>query len=212
MIEDYPQATGESGLPLRPLAQMKLLTLAASDPARTPSEKAALLGSVCSNAVAYPTAVTPHLLQLAAELESNFNSTPQICHQWMETWTRHESSRRLYAAAEPHLVRPSPTAGASPNRILPRLLWFTARRADGGTNVPIRHDQEWLARRVDAGPTNFWFGCRLLDEEAQPPAPFAQTIPAAQNPSANSASTSAPAARVRIFVGRNVPNPRNHNK
>lgn len=51
-IEQHPLATGESGLPLRPLAQMKLLELAAADPARSRSEKMALLDLVCSNAVA----------------------------------------------------------------------------------------------------------------------------------------------------------------
>ena len=204
VIEDYPQATGESGLPLRPLAQMKLLTLAAADPARTPSEKMALLNSVCSNAVAYPTAVTPHLLQLAAEREPDFNPTPQICPRWMETWRRQESARKLYAAAEPHLVLPSPAEGPGPSRALPRLFWFTTPAPDGETNHPVRLDQAWLARRIDGGATNVWFGCRRLDENVHEPRRSAQTTPTLQDPAADSA-----AARLRIFVGRNVPSPRN---
>ena len=209
VTEDYPQAMGESGLPLRPLAQMKLLTLAVSDPARTPSEKAALFSSVCSNAVAYPTAVTSHLLLLAAELESDFNSTPKICRRWMETWARHESARKLYAAAEPHLILASPAEGVAPSRSLPRLFWFAAHPPDGETNNPVRLDQTWLARRIDGGATNVWFGCRSLDEDFRKPRRSAQTTPAPPNPAANSASTPAPAARLRILVGRNVPNPRN---
>src|SRR5207248_5415539 len=55
LLEKYPNARGESGLPLGPLAQLKLVELAAW---ATNHPSGQMLESLCSNAVFNPSPVT----------------------------------------------------------------------------------------------------------------------------------------------------------
>jgi signal transduction histidine kinase/tetratricopeptide (TPR) repeat protein len=101
VAEEYPEAIGESGLPLRPLAQFKLFEITphaqTSSPARTVPRKTAVIqralrnysrnvlrspitftlehfissDSLCSNLVYRPTPLSAHLLDKIEELETS---------------------------------------------------------------------------------------------------------------------------------------------
>ena len=92
VAEKYPEAIGESGLPLRPLAELKLLELLPdpeAEPHYVPGQRVhrwnaipdvafppvtmkdfISLDSFCSNAVYHPTLLTPYLLNVALQAKS----------------------------------------------------------------------------------------------------------------------------------------------
>jgi len=122
---DYPDARGESGLPLRPLAQLKLIEmqpLASSPP--FPLKYSVPLDSFCSNIVHDPTPLTSQLFGRIQELLSGLEATanprgtnttnrarslPETVQGWERDWNDHERSRELFAAASAH-----PAVGSSP--------------------------------------------------------------------------------------------------
>jgi signal transduction histidine kinase len=109
----YPDAVSESGLPLLPLAQLRLLELG-----RFP------LDAFCSNIVYHPTLLTPFLLSQA---ETN---QPDIVSKWQRVWEQHERTREVFAAAREHIRISTPllSTGANKNESLlsaPRFFWFT---------------------------------------------------------------------------------------
>ena len=183
MLEKYPDAIGESGLPLAPLARWKLLELATLG---APNQFVSL-DSFCYAAVYYePTPLTPYFLGL---LSTQGTSTNEI-QKWQQVWEEHESSRRLYAAAHSqfpsvpfalNLREPdgSPAEAHSPineigSVVVPRFVWFSTSNAwrKGFSNVPRTdkfdinwEDRHWLAIRYDdASPSNHWYVCRFESE------------------------------------------------
>ena len=72
VVEKYPGAVGESGLPLQPLAQLKLIELGSLITNQSSLARLVSLEAFCSNAVYHPTPLTPYLLDLAAERGTNF--------------------------------------------------------------------------------------------------------------------------------------------
>src|ERR1044071_1111011 len=153
--KEYPDANGETGLPLSSLAQFKLLELETN---RTIAEQREALDSFCSNLVHQPMPLTDHLLDMIPAHES-VPGTQQIADKWRTIWQEHENERRLYAAACSHFgrgllpfrsvdemvfvpgyptkrarsFRPSssivsltePTSSGESNAPSPRFLWFT---------------------------------------------------------------------------------------
>ncbi len=141
VLEKYPQAIGESGLPLQPLARLKLLELT-----QRMSERIAAKGLVspeafCSNAVYHPTPLTPYLLSLISNQAGGPGARGDLS-KWQELWDEHEKSRELFAAASRHLGSP---------RNFARLFWFTT-------------PESWLAARCEDNPTSHWFVCRAETE------------------------------------------------
>lgn len=67
VLEKHPGAVGESGVPLRPLAQMQLLKLATLATNPVTLKNLVSLDSICSNAVYRPTPLTPLLLRISLE-------------------------------------------------------------------------------------------------------------------------------------------------
>jgi signal transduction histidine kinase len=65
-----------------------------------------LLGPVCSNAVEYPSWVTPPLLEAVARLADKLDR-PEL-KDWPSLWTRHERARRVYQDARHHGWRSGP--------------------------------------------------------------------------------------------------------
>ena len=68
LLEKYPTAVGESGIPLQPLAQLKLLELAPWLTNRKKFKNLPSLDLFLSNTVFHPTPLTPHLLSLPATM------------------------------------------------------------------------------------------------------------------------------------------------
>ena len=89
-----PEAIGETGLPLQPLAEFKPLTLAAQGIATGIG-----MAHFCSNVVYRPTPLTPDSLDAAAEL-AVAPADRQICERWLETWGNHETARRIAGALQ----------------------------------------------------------------------------------------------------------------
>ncbi len=133
VVERYPAATGESGVPLEPLARFRVLELAARSPAAASSLNAAPLNGFCSNLVFHPTPLSASLLEKAAALEPAMGLTNIVDH-WRDEWERQDALRVLASAAlaqfhvrrdsnadAPMMVRPTNAKTA-----MPALFWFQA--------------------------------------------------------------------------------------
>jgi signal transduction histidine kinase len=93
LSKDCPDALGESGLPLRPLAQLKLL-----ETANEASASKSNLEDLCSNLVYRPTLLTPQLLERASQLAKTAEAKVTV-QRWQTTWLKHQISRELFEAA-----------------------------------------------------------------------------------------------------------------
>jgi signal transduction histidine kinase len=148
--QDYPEARGESGLPLKPLAELKSLELQSPAQAVTTGNRPAGLGSFCSNAVYYPTPVTPDLLSRAAEFGGEVGAR-QTVENWQRIWQEHEAGREVFAAAHGNLAGPALLLTSNDSRSLPgssRVSWFRYE------------EQDWLAIGFEEGLPGHWYICR----------------------------------------------------
>ena len=157
--QQFPNATGESGLPLPPLAQLKWLEMVSALPNPTAFAVKAreTLDSLASHVVSHPSSLTPVLLERAAVLDHQLALGGRSQH-WSEVWLRHQQARRLYQAARDHLqtnvsgpvvlsesgtrreagstTNPGPallalgTRAAFTNVAAPRLFWFVLPTAE----------------------------------------------------------------------------------
>jgi signal transduction histidine kinase len=120
VVEQFSGATGETGLPLQPLAQFQLLALARS--AERTAESYHALGS---NVVYHPTLLTPYLLNKLAALADQ-PPARNACDGWVRTWANHETARRIAAAYRER-------SATAPNR--PSFLWlaFATNSGDPGS-------------------------------------------------------------------------------
>ncbi|HKQ37729.1 MAG TPA: ATP-binding protein [Verrucomicrobiae bacterium] len=155
-----PDAVGATGLPLKPLAQLKWLELVARGVPAEPSNAqkqlredplafirsrvAAVEESLGSNAVYQPTLLTPQILQRLSNTK------------WREQWERHETIRAIYNSARQQIRSP-----------LPQLLW-----AD-----------DWLLARQEAEPARYlcWHANVMDGTRGQGPFAFTASIGAPQN-------------------------------
>ena len=169
VVEKYPEAAGESGLRLQPLAELKLIELGRETTNRDLVSRAASLQRFCSNAVYHPTPLTPYLLELAAEQGTN-----------VEAGKNPSGSAQLLteaAMAAPWDViarlEGAVKAGAGNSVRDWRRLWTdhqSARRLFAAARPSVRpvpcafevEDQDWLAFPVtpSSNPTSRWFVCR----------------------------------------------------
>ena len=119
----HPEAKTESGLPLQPLAELKLLELG------SPTTGAIALNAFCSNLIFRPTFLTERLLERATELEPLLSVT-NIVRPWIEEWRRHEPLRLLAQAAQKSwststVLKGTTADGKATNLSVPALSWFT---------------------------------------------------------------------------------------
>jgi signal transduction histidine kinase len=180
----YPDAVGESGLPLQPLAQFKLLEVEPGP-----------IDSFCSNIVYHPTLLTPFLLGQVASAQTNQSV---IIQNWQHTWAEHERAREIYAAASEHLRASAPFLAIGTNKIqnapVPSMFWFkvpTYMKAapvkevrDGQvrwrpTNENDRAivDENWIAMRAAAETNGLRFVCRRGSDLMFPIMRITQHIP-----------------------------------
>ena len=184
----WPEATGETGLPLAPLATLKRLEIAFALTNRTAASAGARDAAVwlASNALARPTLLSPVLLERLSGLEERLGAAGTTA-AWGEEWQRAEKARDLYAAsqaywrtnlsvnapmlgrsaADPHLLSlPSslPTARVS----LPRVFWTQGWLA-------VRHEKEEGSLRVVCWPV-FEAGSNRVSSGPSPPLPVRATV------------------------------------
>jgi signal transduction histidine kinase len=168
-----PSAIGESGLPLQPLAQWKLLELAATTTNDLSLTNLVSAESFYSNAVFHPTPLTPLFLRTPPDQEAE--TTKRWRQRCLALWEMHECLRDFYSAGKPHFVggptsrfssvtATNTTSGAH----LPRLFWFTMPEgwnrdspafSAGAISYFNIHDRHWLAARFDASNTRYSFLC-----------------------------------------------------
>ena len=191
VVESYPDAVGESGLPLLPLAQLKLLELEAGSNSLSRAKPPADLEVLCSNAVLKPTLLTPQLLTLAGQRAVSAEAR-KILQKWQAVWESDQLSRQLFAATSSRFHRATgpalslrllesqvlasgesetPAAGTSPDTALPDVFWFSTPSAwrHVVTNQPdglvfTLDDRNWLALRSEEQGTNHWIVCLAESE------------------------------------------------
>ncbi|HWD92730.1 MAG TPA: ATP-binding protein [Verrucomicrobiae bacterium] len=159
VAEQYPNVTGESGLPLSPLAQLKLL-----QHGQFP------LDSFCSNIVSHPTLLTPLLLAQARAARTN---QAEVVAKWQRIWKEDERGREIFAAAREHIRVPFPLLSTGTNKSLvssPRIFWFTfpastsnGKVVDESGGGRIFTGRNWIAARTE-GTNGMSFNCHLEPE------------------------------------------------
>lgn len=172
IVTRYPDAIGESGLPLLPLAQLKMIQL--QPPALAPGAKQFKLvqptgassenggdakeflgdaknfiplDSFCSNIVSHPTLLTPFLL---GQVASNANaSQAETVEKWQRVWDEQEHAREMFATIRESLRLNSFTPLLSikdkDERPTPgpRMFWFTQpKHWDGESAASINNGVE----------------------------------------------------------------------
>jgi signal transduction histidine kinase len=181
LLEQFPNAVGEAGLPLGPLAELQLFELGLANPASPSGLGGGLLDRLGSNLVHSPTLWTPHLLGRLQE-RSATPAEKKAAAKWQTLWEQHETLRLLFAATAPErevgfplqarLLSKAAVSGASDQPLgapgqpnaqaaaqrssagLPALLWITL---PPGAELTGEH---WLAALVWETTTNRWFRCR----------------------------------------------------
>jgi signal transduction histidine kinase len=161
VASQYPDAVGESGLPLQPLAQLKMIELAP-----TPVD------SFCSNIVYRPTLLTPFLLGQIENARANQLETVQ---KWQRIWAEHERAREIYAAASDHLRANSPFLPIGTNKIasapIPSIFWFTLPRRPGFLRTASGSGQVVTIFRFICSPESDW-GLRITKNTVSIPVYF----------------------------------------
>jgi signal transduction histidine kinase len=163
LLEKFPEAVGESGLSLQPLAQLRLLELEreGSRPGGRPVPPDAFY----SNIVWHPGPLTPYFL--------GSGPASGTVTQWQRVWDEHQTGRELYLAAG-KLIPTNPDAAFGPllspglagggaEKIAgpahaPRVFWFktpmlAVHRAFKSILPSAGVEESWLAVRVDESPT-----------------------------------------------------------
>ena len=244
VTEKYPNATGESGLPLWPLAQFKLFEILPHPygprrniirhvtmkniidrvPLSSSFPHFVSLDALCSNLVCHPTPLSPYLLTCIQEdLGLPEGWLPQSYHteklqrreedetengvrlrpprsdaqlvedsefeKWQRLWRDHETARRLYAAARPHLfanARPASPAfplvsvgtgsgnlplkadGTAPDILPAKIFWCNTPepvrlRVPHGSGFEVA-EQHWLAIRLGDPVSGGRFVCHSESE------------------------------------------------
>ncbi|PYJ03712.1 MAG: hypothetical protein DME25_11465, partial [Verrucomicrobia bacterium] len=160
VLEKYPAASGESGLPLAPLAQFKLIELAALTTNNVAQDPLVSPMAFCSNILNHPTPLTPYFLSPGSEA-ANVSSLSHhdLMAATLREWEIEEQSRRLFSAASKQFdLSRFPPAGVGVEKIVaPRLFWFTTpptwrRSGSHGTRPGADAEMEnpnWLAARFD---------------------------------------------------------------
>lgn len=143
VLEKYPRSVGESGVPLEPLARLKLLSLVSQGTNVSVGRIRPMLDSLCSNAVFYPSPITTLVLKMGSDMGSTLGQT-DIARRWQSEWDGQQLALELYAAARLNL-QPQKESDAK----LPRLFWISTL-AIPGIN-PVGPAQDWLAARGDEG-------------------------------------------------------------
>ncbi len=149
----WPDAAGETGLPLAPLAVLKTLEIASAltNPTVATPESGEAARWLGSNALARPTLLSPLVLSRLSGLDGRLGLAGQTA-AWGAEWERAEKARELYAASAVHLR----------TNLSVSLPLVGEPGADGGLAS--------LASRLPAAhvslPRVFWVGTALASEPA----------------------------------------------
>jgi len=183
VVEKYPGAAGESGLPLEPLARIKLLELNA---AASATEQITAINELGSNAVYRPTLLSSEILRRLSVYAATLQAHEAVA-KWQRLWDDQEWSRELFSATQSPKAMGNhvgSTANVGPiDAPMKELFWFTTpvgRRSVFTNGAPIlfsvvesrpglfpdleTEDRNWLAMRLNGSSTSQWFVCRSESE------------------------------------------------
>jgi tetratricopeptide (TPR) repeat protein len=157
IVSQYADVTGETGLPLLPLAQFRLFLLS------TDRSPIAALELFYSNVVHLPNPLSSLLM---SEAKQSGGAIAGIAQKWHSIWEQHERARSLYQAASGNFG-----ANRLPSQKIkgweslgPRLFWFevdseqmpeSQRKANANLNK-----MTWLATRCQEEALSCWFVCK----------------------------------------------------
>jgi signal transduction histidine kinase len=163
LLEDYSDAIGETGLPLRPLAQMKLFEMK-SHLALSRQEELTV-GILCSNLVCQPGPLTSRLLNQLLPQATTPAERAEVL-KWQLIWDRAEDTRELFAAAReqfPYVGRDwSGTTWF--NGPVPVLFWFSTPAAvvDPAAGVGGVQTSDLILDSISArNPGHHWLAFEL---------------------------------------------------
>jgi signal transduction histidine kinase len=96
LARQFTEATGETGLPLAPLAKLKMVGLAESSTSQGVSAWMTAF-DLCSNIVTRPSQISEPILEAVARMAA---AAPEnsIVEVWRAQWERDQGARQLYAA------------------------------------------------------------------------------------------------------------------
>jgi signal transduction histidine kinase len=156
VVEKYPDAVGESGLPFQPLARLKWLQLAAAASDRAEAIPVSV-ESLYSNIVYHPTFLTPELLKQVEMLPAGADHRdPRIRLderlKWQLVWQYHAAARVLYEAARWHFY-------ARTNTVPPAFFLLSTSANDGNQTAGAKNLRpETGGTMTDISfPRLFWF-------------------------------------------------------
>jgi signal transduction histidine kinase len=184
IVRDYPDALGETGLPLQPLAQLKLFELAMQEATKNAGEQATRLDLVCSNAINYPSQISGTIMNRALELAAGTELATKA-RAWHELWEQQQLCRDLFAAASRYaldqsmfwftlapdseanvwtrLNSPVPATFLGTKPPLSAEKWKAIISLGSGPHWFFAEDA-WLAFGVRDLASNHWFVCRTESE------------------------------------------------
>jgi len=154
IVADYSDVIGETGLPLLPLAQLKLIEIEKSRSGNSTLS----LDSFCSNIVYQPTPLTPLLLSKV----QMYTGTDVTVEKWKRIWDEHETARQLYTAACRHFT--SDLLFNSGTGTWPRLI--ITQRSGKHSETQTMADDKRRETSSPLAPRIFW-----LDSVSQSSAP-----------------------------------------
>ena len=139
LLNEFPAATGEVGLPLKPLARLKLIELATEDTNSNSMSLKATLTDLCASLVFEPTPLSLPILQILENLGDRLGSTTEVT-RWRASWEHSEILREFYVAARPQLTRALPA------------FWLSPAEMSGQTSHDVASLQKWVALRPEFPP------------------------------------------------------------
>jgi signal transduction histidine kinase len=144
----FQNITGESGLPLVPLARLKSMELVPDNSAGRIVE----VGDLARMAVTNPSPVTPMILARLAVMPE----AAAVVAPWQQRWQRDNATRDLFAVAG---LRSAPS--------WPRLFWLTTGNPPPVGSVitnlnwsQMQPEERWLAVRIDVSTNATRFVCK----------------------------------------------------
>src|SRR5262249_44973495 len=118
LLRRYPDAEGESGLPLKPLAEFKLFELSQQQLLR--GDEPMTSETLCSNLVTHPCAISGYLLQQVGGMATK-PEDKQIAIKWQWIWQQQDSVRRLFLAAQQQFGK-APSSSSSFDQLPKRAV------------------------------------------------------------------------------------------
>ena len=178
-LQRAPDAVMESGLPLSPLAQIRLLEICARSRDASLASVSISLETLCSNIVHRPSGLTSRLMEMVRDLVWPTGASASAAQSWWKIWQRQEQARALYeTAGREWFGSPDSASVADSFEITPRET-AADRKVEVETrgsvgfassmmNLPshripecfwIEAEGSWLARRFSLGASSVAIVC-----------------------------------------------------